>query len=266
MNVLNFFGNQKQILYVFEKNFNAYGIEFKGNLLDVGCSNGGGLYTYFNSSKFDFIAGIDIDQTAIEMAKEYKKFADISDDEVFVDVCPIFKLPFEDEKFDFIIMKDIGEHLENKQNLELALAELKRVLKKEGYIYIETPNYLFPFEAHLEICIFPYFATKKNTKFLAKLTGKDPNFVDHLNFTTPSMFKDVFNRLNFGYKDLYVEQKLPNIVRNSQNLSDRFKFIGMVFRIINKMRLNSFIIWLFKITKMYPTLQYIAYKKGDKSE
>ena len=81
------------------------------------------MYSLYNSNKFDFVAGVDIDLTAVEMAKEYKKMNNISDDKIFVDTGSIYELPFEDKKFDFIIMKDVGEHLEN---LELAMIELKR--------------------------------------------------------------------------------------------------------------------------------------------
>ena len=132
--VLLLFGNQDFILSELEKVFQFYDIELKGNVLDIGCSMGGLLYSLYNSNKFDFVAGVDIDTTAIEMAKEYKKLKQISDSKLFVDIASIFELPFEDKTFDFIIMKDIGEHLENKQNLKLALKELKRVLKDEGYL------------------------------------------------------------------------------------------------------------------------------------
>ena len=260
-NILELFGNQDLILRELEKVFKFYNIELKGNVLDVGCSLGGLLYSLYNSQKFNFVAGVDIDSTAVKMAKEYKKLKQIPDSKLFVDTASIYELPFEDEAFDFIIMKDVGEHLENKQNLEFAFKELKRALKKDGYIFIETPNYLFPFEVHLKVPMLPYVSTKGEVKFIARFFGKDPDFVNHLNFTTPGMFKKIFYNLNLKYKDAYEEYKLPYIIKNSQNLSDRFKFIGEVFRMLNVLKLDSVIVWFFKITKMYPSLWYIVSKK-----
>lgn len=260
-NILELFGNQDYILDELEKVFKFYNKKLYGNILDVGCSLGGMLYSLYNSNKFDYVAGIDIDSTAVDMAKEYKRIHNISDEELFIDIGSIFELPFPDKKFDFIIMKDVGEHLENKENLELSLRELKRILKDDGYIFVETPNYLFPFEAHLEIFIFPYFATKNNTKFLAKIRGKDSNFIDHLNFTTPNMFEKIFNNLNFKYFNAYEDYKLPYIVQNSEKLSGRFRFFGVIFKVLNKIGLSHFIVRLFRITKLYPTLWYIVSKK-----
>lgn len=259
--VVSLFGNQDAILGDFYKLFEFYDIKLKGNILDVGCSMGGLMYSLYNSNKFDFVAGVDIDSTAVEMAKEYKKINNITDEKVFVDICSIYELPFEDKKFDFIIMKDVGEHLENKENLELAMIELKRILKDDGHIFIETPNYVFPMEVHLKIPMLPFISTKYSVKFLAKLFGKDPDFVNHLNFTTPKMFETIFKNTNFNFNNAYEEYKLPYIIKNSEKLSGRFKFIGGLFRFLNKFNLNHFLVGVFKFTKMYPSLWYIVSKK-----
>lgn len=259
--ILSLFGNQDYVLKEITKGFDFYNIDLKGNILDIGCSMGGFLYSLYNSKKFDYIAGIDIDTTAVDMAKEYKKINNISDEEVFVDTGSIYELPFENEQFDFIIMKDVGEHLESKENLQNAITELKRVLKKDGHIFIETPNYLFPLEVHLKVPMLPFISTKSSTKFIAKLYGKDPNFVEHLNFTTPEMFKKIFNNLDLEYRNSYEEYKLPYIIKNSQNLSGRFKFVAGFFKLINKIGLTGFIVWIFKTIKLYPSLWYVVNKR-----
>lgn len=259
--VMSLFANQDFIVQELEKLFAFYNLQLKGNILDIGCSMGGFMYSLYNSKKFDFVAGIDIDTTAVKMAKEYKKMHHISDENVFVDFGSIFELPFEDKKFDYIIMKDVGEHLENKENLELALKELKRILKDNGHIFIETPNYIFPMEVHLKIPILPFIATKSTTKFIAKIFGKDPDFVNHLNFTTPKMFETIFQNNSFNFNNAYEEYKLPYIIKNSENLSGRYKFIGGLFRFLNKFNLNHFLVGIFKFTKMYPSLWYLVSKK-----
>jgi methyltransferase type 11 len=153
--------------------------------------------------------------------------------------------------------------LGGNKNLRTALMELRRVLKDDDLIYIETPNYLFSFEVHLEIFMLPYFATKQSTKFIAKLKGKEHDFIDHLNFTTPSMFLEIFEKVGFDFKDIYLEKKLPYIIKNTQRLSYRFKFASVILRFITKSGFDKILIWMFKTTKMYPALQYIiSPKKG----
>lgn len=261
IDVMSLFANQDFIVQELEKLFEFYNLQLKGNILDIGCSMGGFLYSLYNTNKFDFVAGIDIDATAIDMAKEYKVINNISDDKVFVDIGSIYKLPFEDKKFDFVIMKDIGEHLENKKNLEFAIKELKRILKDDGHIFIETPNYIFPLEVHLKIPILPFVATKMTTKFMAKLFNKDSDFVNHLNFTTPKMFEKIFKKNDLEYNNAYEEYKLPYIIKNTEKLSTRFRFISGLFRLLTKIGLNNFIIWIFRFTKMYPSLWYMVGKK-----
>ncbi|MGA1941031.1 class I SAM-dependent methyltransferase [Arcobacter sp. YIC-310] len=260
-NVLNLFANQNYIVKELDNLFKHYKIDFKGTILDVGCSMGGMLFSLYNSKKFDFIAGVDIDKTAVEMAKEYKNMNKVTDDELYIDTCDIYDLPFEDNSFDFIIMKDVGEHLENEENLLKSLRELKRVIKNDGYIFIETPNYLFPLEVHLKIPMLPYLSTKLLTKCIAKLFKKDPKFVDHLNFTTPKMFERIFKYLNVNYYSAYEEYKIPYIISNPENLSPRFKFLRSLFMLINKYSLSKYIVNIFKISKMYPSLWYIVEKK-----
>lgn len=183
------FANQDNIVNELDNIFKFYDIQLKGNVLDVGCSMGGLMYSLYNSKKFSFIAGIDIDETAIKMAKEYQLMHNISMDKLMIYNASVLSLPFKDKQFDFIIAKDIGEHLGSPKNLEKSLQEFKRVLSDDGYIFIETPNYLFPMEVHLKIPMLPYISTKFTTKIIAKLFKRDLNFINHLNFTTPRMFK-----------------------------------------------------------------------------
>ncbi len=46
-------------------------------------------------------------------------------------------LPFRDESFDLIILQDVIEHIQDREQL---VKELKRVLREKGLIFISTPN------------------------------------------------------------------------------------------------------------------------------
>jgi ubiquinone/menaquinone biosynthesis C-methylase UbiE len=53
------------------------------------------------------------------------------------------KLKFENEKFDFILMNSVIEHLHNPINI---LNESKRVLKKDGILIVITPNFRYAYK------------------------------------------------------------------------------------------------------------------------
>lgn len=255
------FGNQDWIVEELSNVFAFYHLSFQGKVLDVGCSMGGLLFSLYKSQRFFHISGCDIDKTAIAMAQAYKVKEKIGNE---VELCEasIDVLPYHDETFDVILMKDVGEHLENEENLHKALKELQRVLKSEGVIFIETPNYYFPFEAHLKIPMLPWISTKRSTRHIAKFFKKDSTFIDHLNFTTPKMFETVFEKLDLNFSNAYEAYKLSYVIQNPNKLSNRYRFIGQIFRCLVFFKLTNVVVWFFKKTKMYPSLWYIVKKKS----
>lgn len=50
------------------------------------------------------------------------------------------KLPFVDDYFDGILAMDVLEHLRDEREV---LAEIKRVLKKDGHLFVTVPAYMF---------------------------------------------------------------------------------------------------------------------------
>ena len=88
-----------------------------GLTLDVGC--GASAYAKYFPNRI----GLDIKQG---------KGVDV--------VASIYKLPFEDKKFDNILCAEVLEHLHSPKE---AIEEMKRVLKKEGLLILST-RFLFP--------------------------------------------------------------------------------------------------------------------------
>lgn len=106
-------------------------------ILDIGCGRG----FYINAfSLYSFpkeIHGVDINERYLLKAKRLS-----GDKRIKINKASIYKLPFKDNYFDFIVCSEVLEHLKNDQK---GLKELKRVLKKKGKIIITVPNYNFPF-------------------------------------------------------------------------------------------------------------------------
>lgn len=101
----------------------------KGKSLDIGCHSG-------NITKLiaDFTVGetygLDISSQAIKYAQ--KKYPDLH----FRAAPAQNKLPYADNYFDLITCFDVLEHL---PDLERVIQEIKRVLKKGGYLIIGMP-------------------------------------------------------------------------------------------------------------------------------
>lgn len=105
-------------------------------ILDVGC--GDGYYLFILSSLSDFdITGIDNDRQALLHAKKQVKNKNLKLIEA-----DIMKMPFKKELFNKVVASEVLEHLKDDRK---ALVEIKRVLKKNGTLYITVPHWNFPF-------------------------------------------------------------------------------------------------------------------------
>lgn len=96
----------------------------EGMVLDVGCGVGRLLTLCRELSRDAMVVGTDL-----EFRMKEKDISSVLSDAEY--------LPFKDESFDFIICTELLEHL---PNLQAGFSEVSRLLKKEGFAYITTPN------------------------------------------------------------------------------------------------------------------------------
>lgn len=101
----------------------------KGRVLDIGCGKGV-LSKYIKKNRPDLeVYSCDISKKAIKIAKKNPQG-------VHFVVGDCHSLPFEDSLFDAVYMKHVLEHLED---VNAAIQEVRRVLKKNGFFYSVTP-------------------------------------------------------------------------------------------------------------------------------
>jgi SAM-dependent methyltransferase len=106
-------------------------------LLDVGIGTGE-IVSIFGQ-EFDAV-GVDVvDQRA---AKQGYAFALCNE-----------ALPFSGESFDVVVSNHVIEHVANQA---LHIAELARVVKRGGVVYLATPNRLWPWEVHYQVPFLHY--------------------------------------------------------------------------------------------------------------
>lgn len=99
-------------------------------ILEIGCG-AGSMTAYLHSLGYD-IKGIDPSEDLLDYAKKKHpqcKFLRMNGE----------KLSFKDNSFDVVLSFDVFEHITNSNK---HLREVKRVLKKEGYYLLQTPNKL----------------------------------------------------------------------------------------------------------------------------
>lgn len=158
---------------IYEDIVNKY--SFK-EVLDVGCGNGM-FGKYFKTIRGVKLSGVDGSDYALKKAKESGydnvcKTNDFSKD----------KLPYSDGCFDFVLCKDVFEHLVSPLHL---FSEIIRVLKKDGYFLLHVPNH------------FPLYSRLK--------------FIFSLNIDTHSYFKDS-NEWNFPHIRFFTFKGLINTI------------------------------------------------------
>ena len=106
-------------------------------LLDIGCGNGWFEKTIIERNPKS-ITGIDISAGAVAKAKAgFRREKGL---EFFVN--DAISLPFPDQSFDTVVSWDVIEHLPKNSEL-LFLTSIYRVLKKDGDLYLSTPNRSF---------------------------------------------------------------------------------------------------------------------------
>ncbi len=105
----------------------------QSKILDVGCGNGLSA-RLLNQADFD-VVGTDISPLFLAEAREWEN------PRLRYHVCDVLELPFESEAFDLICSNELIEHL---PDVETALTEMIRVVRKGGRIVISGPNLCSP--------------------------------------------------------------------------------------------------------------------------
>lgn len=111
-----------------------------GEILDIGCADGTFTKVIFDAAKPSKIFGIDVVTSSIDYTK--KRFA--SNRKMEFLVVDASSLPFDKERFEAVFCLEALEHIFNPKNV---LAEIKRVLRKGGYIVILVPTDSLLFKA-----------------------------------------------------------------------------------------------------------------------
>ncbi|HEX7628524.1 MAG TPA: class I SAM-dependent methyltransferase [Candidatus Methanoperedens sp.] len=104
----------------------------KGRLLDAGC--GSGKYSLPLRMRGFEVEGVDVSLKALQMLRESSKNREL---DIGIIAANVFQLPFADGSFDIIWCYGVLQHLLLKE-MEFAVREFRRILKKEGILFLEV--------------------------------------------------------------------------------------------------------------------------------
>ena len=151
-----------------------------GNFLDIG-TNMGMFLRHTRGKRWD-VTGIEPSPALSEMARKYFGLN--------IKTGYLHEAGFEDESFDVVTMTDVFEHIVEPKKM---LGDIKKVLKKDGVLFIKVPN-------------GRYNLLKLG---LAKISGKLKDYdifdsYEHLTHFSHNTLKKMLEESGFKIKKIYI--------------------------------------------------------------
>lgn len=125
------------------------------------------------------------------------------------------RLPFADASVDLVVSLQVLEHV---QEPERVLAEIDRVLRPGGTLYLSAPNYFSFSEDHYRVLWFPGLTHRTGSWYL-RLRGRDPEFYRH-HVNNLTFFQVQRAAKALGWINLKWERRVEK-VRNERSLGAR---------------------------------------------
>jgi ubiquinone/menaquinone biosynthesis C-methylase UbiE len=119
------------VIDVIRKYAATYRIE-GSRVLDVGCGDAGVIIAFAEAGAF--VTGLEVDTRSLERGRVRAEEHGV-DAELLSGVAE--RLPFDDGSFDLVILDNVLEHVEDRAR---TLAEIRRVLRPDGLLYLVTPK------------------------------------------------------------------------------------------------------------------------------
>ncbi len=175
-------------------------------LLDIG-SHRGGYSIAFSQIGYD-VTGLEFDANKIKTSKEASKEYKTNISFVHGDARDT---NFKDNSFDIVILSNVIEHISNTKKL---LAEIRRILKPRGLLYIQFPPYWGITGGHVYFKAFPipmHYLGKQSAVRLAKTFKLDSEIHEIEKITISNLIK-LSGELKFEVKML---KTLPEFIGHS---------------------------------------------------
>jgi len=192
----------------------------KMNFIDLGCGNGQFIETLLKLCPNISAKGVEFSKAELNEAKKRGIKASFGDFSI--------KINEKNESFDFAYAGEVIEHLYDP---DLFLSEINRILKKDGYVLITTPNLLAWYNRIFALLGIQPLFLEPSTK--SKLVGagilakfkKESQPVGHIRIFTIEAMKDLLNMNGFEVKSIrggVYDAGLPKSMLSMDRIMSKF--------------------------------------------
>ncbi len=165
----------------------------RGRLLNVGCGTGG--FNVVAAEAGVRPVGVDADAEAIGICAMKRGGAFVR--------AVAERLPFPDGRFDVVYCFSAIEHVES---VERTVAEMVRVTRTGGLVYVHTPNAWSWYEGHYKLLWVPFLPRPLGRLYL-RMRGRPSAYLGTLRRLTPTALRRAFARV--GVRDLRFHDDAP---------------------------------------------------------
>ncbi len=223
---------------------------------DIG--SGFGHWAMGMGKYFQKVYGIESDQKCIQIAKLQKQLHNAENVEFISGKAEA--VPLEDESVDFIFFNQVVEHVES---VAKSLDECQRILRPDGLLYLATGNYLWIRERHYNMAMLPLMP-KWLFRIWAKIRGKNPDFINHINYITPrALDRQLVSRGLLVQKNI-CESLIEDILQGKEALPDRYRSLRHILQMYTLPFLHPILAqlkwWVVYKIGFYPVIILIAKK------
>lgn len=194
----------------------------KLKILNIGIATGA---TTEMLSKFGNVTSLEYDEDCCQFVKETLDIPVVHGS--------ILSLPFEDGEFDLVCAFDVIEHVEDDK---LAVAEMKRVCSKNGFVFVTVPAFMDLWSDH--DLINHHFR-----RYIAK--GLKALFVSNGEVVYSSYFNSIL------FPPIYFVRRLSNLLKSKSKEAPQSDFTKFKPGL-----LNNLLYRLFKLEKRFLNKQF----------
>jgi len=196
----------------------CFALKHEQKVLEIGC--GTGYFTKELVKSGANIIAIDISHDLIEEAKKT-----IKAENVYFKVENAYKMSFEDNTFDVVMGSSVLHHLD----INHAIKEIYRVLKKGGAIYFTEPNMMNP-----------QIALQKNIPYLKRKLGDSPDETAFFRWKIKSkLLKAGFINVSIKTFDFLHPQTPESLVNNINQMTFLLEKIPIVSELAGSLYIEA---------------------------
>jgi 2-polyprenyl-3-methyl-5-hydroxy-6-metoxy-1,4-benzoquinol methylase len=152
----------------------------KLDMLDIGC--GAGTFSILWAELGHRVTGIDINEPLIDLAR--KRAREAGHDIAFK-VASATELPFPDRSFDVVCSPELLEHV---QNWTQCIAELTRVLRPGGMLYLSTTNRLCPKQQEFNLPLYSWYPPVLQRRYVRLAMTTRPELANYAKYPAFNWF------------------------------------------------------------------------------